>query len=345
MSLRVLALVAVLTAVSVCALSAAEISLPLGNLSPGSTTAMEQPRDTYDLKLKHLVPGAIYTYAVATRYEALQAPQAPAPTPPVGDVAPPLCEQVLFAYEQALSTATTEEDVERFERNARGSAATDISCLERIDAVIDARTLTFTNAFTVRRKFVSEITVRRNKNNDERTWTVEVRTGPGAVWTTMSVLAAVLDEGERYFTESAPLTNANGTTEERFRLVREDHGLDLRPGAGAGFFLVPEKQRERNLAHTFMAGFGLTDSKIPLFGMIGYGMLVGDHVSITLGAAMTLERHLLRRYRGEEFISENLTSDQLTGEDLVFRPFLSIGIDFNGFDLGVGKKSPPPEEP
>jgi hypothetical protein len=293
---------------------------------------MERPRGIYDLKLNHVVPGAVYTFTVATSFETLQAPKANIPAA----LRPQRCDPVLTTLATDVNLATTEEAVEQAERKALG---TNPNCIAEVNQAIDGRALLFKGAVTVRGKSVSEINVKRNIGNDERTWTVEVRTGPGAVWTTMSVLAAVMDDGERYFAESAPLTNADGTMEERFRLIREDHGLELRPGAGVGFFLVPEKQREKNLAHTFMAGFGLTDSKTPLVGMIGYGILIGDHVSITIGAATTLERHLLRRYRDKDFIPEALTNDQLTGEDFVVRPFFSIGIDFNGFDLAVGKKS------
>lgn len=324
---------------------AGEIALPLGNLPSDSQTEMEKERGVHDLVLEHLVPGADYTYVVNTEYEALQAPPAtplgpPPPAAPAGGIT---CAEVLYAYQAERNQATTEVQVERAERKARGSAP-DATCLDNVKQAIQRNTLTFPNAVTVRRKFVSEITIKRAKGADEETWTIEVRTGPGAVWTTMPVLAAVMDEGERYFSEAAPLTNEDGTTEERYRPVREDHGFEMRPGAGAGFFLVPEGQRESNWAHTFLAGFGLTDSATPLLGMVGYGMLIGDHVSISIGAATTWERQLLRRYRGQEFFSENLTNDQLTEEKLVVRPFFSIGIDFNGFDLSAGKKASPPDE-
>ena len=251
------------------------------------------------------------------------------------------CDDEVATYALAVLGAADEFGVATANRTALATAG---GCFADVERAVMALTTTAVPAgqaaaatIRVRRKNPTTVKVQRLAPSS-RDWEIDISTGPGAVWLTMPVLAVVHNEGEKWFSQAEPLINEDGTTVDRYRLVREDHGFDVRPGAGAGFFLVPESQRESNFAHSFMAGFGLGDSRTPLLFMAGYSLLIGDHVTLTLGYSATWEPEQLGRYRGVTYVAENLTQDQITDDELVARPFFSIGIDFGGFDLSPGKK-------
>jgi hypothetical protein len=325
----------------------AELPIPLGLLSHTEVVTWERDAGQYDIVLHNVMPGASYVVSSESTYTPVAAPQVPAPPAGIQNFANnntriANCDAVVAAYAGKVLAATDEFGVATENRNALSTAG---GCLKDVERAIEALTTTVVHAgqpapvtVRVRRKFATTVKVQRLAPSD-RDWEIAISTGPGAVWLTMPVLALVHNEGEEWFSQPDPLINEDGTTEDRYRLVREDRGLDVRPGAGVGFFLIPEAQRERNFAHSFMAGFGLNDSKTPLLFMAGYSLLIGDHVTLTLGYSATWEPEQLGRYRGMTFVSENLTQDQITHEELVARPFFSIGIDFDGFDLSAGKKA------
>lgn len=325
----------------------ADLPIPLGLLSHTEVVTWERDADRYDLVLQNVMPGASYVVSSESTYTPVAAPQA---LPQPADIQAfvnrnsrvPNCDNVVATYARNVHLATDEFGVATANRNALANAG---GCIDEVKRAVEVLTTTAVTAgqpapltVRVRRKFAATVKVQRLAPGD-RDWEVAISTGPGAVWLTMPVLAVVHDEGEEWFSQSDPLTNEDGTTEERYRLVREDRGFDMRPGAGVGFFLVPESQRESNFAHSFMAGFGLNDSKTPLLFMAGYSLLIGDHVTLTLGYSATWEPEQLGRYRGVAHVSENLTQDQITDEELVARPFFSIGIDFGGFDLSAGRNA------
>lgn len=324
----------------------ADLPIPLGLLSHDEVVTWERDADRYDIVLHNVMPGASYVVNSESTYTPVAVPQAPAPGPEVKDFAKDAsangCDDEVEDYALAVRGATDEFGVATANRTALATAG---DCVDDVKRAVEALTTTAVPAgqpapitVRVRRKFATTVKVQRLAPGN-RDWEIAISTGPGAVWLTMPVLAVVHDEGEEWFSQSDPLTNEDGTTEDRYRLVREDRGLDMRPGAGVGFFLVPEAQRERNFAHSFMAGFGLNDSKTPLLFMAGYSLLIGDHVTLTLGYSATWEPERLGRYRGVTHVSENLTQDQITDDELVGRPFFSIGIDFDGFDLSAGKNA------
>lgn len=317
-------------------------TLPLPSLSAEETVYLEKDPGRYEIILENAMPGASYAVAVNTRYAAVPPPVATAKARSKESLRVLSLGCPLDTYGASVAKATSESMVATTNLRYLAKAKTNSDdCLAAMKEEIDILTTRKTHVdVAVRKKFVSEILVSRiAADGDERDWELEVTTGPGAVWLTMPVLAILHDEGQEWFADSDPLVNDDGSTEERYRLIREDEGLDLRPGAGVGFFLVPERERQSNFALHYMAGLGLSDSATPLVFMVGAGVMLGDHVTLDIGMSATWERELLGRYRDVEFIDDNLTGDQLTKEELVVRPFFSIGIDFNGFDIVAGGKT------
>ncbi len=353
MKIRALWLIAAAFLSSPGVVLGAALPIPLGLLSHDEVVTWERDADRYDIVLHNVMPGASYVVSSESTYTPVAAPQVPPPAVGVtgaknfanNTARIPRCKDVVETYADDVLRKTDEFGVATANRTALATAG---DCVDDVKIAVEALTTTAVAAgqpapitVRVRRKFATTVKVQRLAPG-KRDWEIAISTGPGAVWLTMPVLALVHDEGEEWFSQPDPLTNEDGTTEERYRLVREDRGLDVRPGAGVGFFLVPEAQRERNFAHSFMAGFGLNDSKTPLLFMAGYSLLIGDHVTLTLGYSATWEPEQLGRYRGLTHVSENLTQDQITDDELVARPFFSIGIDFDGFDLSAGQNATDP---
>lgn len=345
MRIRILRLIAAVTFTTPALLAGAELRIPLGLLSDTETVQWERDAARYDIVLENVMPGGKYVVSSESTYTPVEAPEKLANDEDIATFTNRTrakgCPDKLGKYVRQAAAAADEFEVATANRTALATAG---DCYDDVKRAIETYTTTAVPAgqtaavnVRVRRKFATTIKVQRLAPS-ARDWEIAISTGPGAVWLTMPVLAVVHDEGEKWFSQPDPLTNEDGSTTERYRLVREDRGFDIRPGAGVGFFLVPESQRERNFAQSFMAGFGLNDSQTPLLFMAGYSLLIGDHVTVTLGYSATWEAERLGRYSGMTHVSENLTQDQITDDQLVGRPFFSIGIDFDGFDLSPGKK-------
>jgi len=322
-----------------------EREVPLSTIPPNEIVEWQVPKGEYHLVLLDALPSATYTSFVNYAYRTVPPPAIePEAPPPPGIQADEECTTVVKNLQDALLATTSEESVRREVSLALGNVSD--SCRPRVTQLID--TLTHRRlpiAVKVTNKYVSTVNVLRTSTltGETRRWEIRLTTGPGAAWLTMPVLAIVQDKGEEWFSQSDPLVNEDGTTQERFRLVREDRGLDAKPGAGAGFFFVPESQRDNpNLSGAYMFGLGINDSETPLLVMIGGSLLFGDHVTVSLGLAGTWERELFGRYRSVTYVETNLTNDQLTKEEIKARPFFAIGISFEGFDIAEGGKKRQP---
>jgi len=290
-----------------------------------ATTERELPKGTYDVVIRNAIPGKSYRVS-STRLPDVLGP------PPQPSAARTTCTTEIDAARDLVATATREEDVPRLVRDAL--AATPDNCRAVVEIALCADTMIARNSLAkVERGSVTTVKVRRV--DDDRTWVVTVRTGQPARWAVLPLTGAIWTEGEEYFAEPVQVTDDEGNTSEKFKLVQEDDE-ELAPMAGIAVLLLRETKWPWPSpdAHGPFVGIGFTTTDPPVGLTFGYGLSWRDHVALTVGGALVQERHLLGRYeddlRDGTLLDTNLTNDQLTEPEAEFRILAGLAISFGG---------------
>lgn len=227
------------------------------------------------------------------------------------------CKALRSTLKTMLSDATTEAKLPTF--NAWiGHQDADAACQDslRKDFVALTTHEPF-GAVTLKRGQTLEIVVERMEAGQVAfSQTFTFSTGPTGTWHTSYGFTFVPRRGDVVF------TRPSATDSLEFDIIEEDppSGLDFLPTIT--FTWVPAKKKR--WFPSFSAGFGADLEEVAVFAGASY--LIGQNVSLHLGAALHRVDRRRAHYEGVQTVRENLTVDQLT--EKVFVPNFILGISF-----------------
>jgi hypothetical protein len=187
------------------------------------------------------------------------------------------------------------------------------------------------------------VTITRIDPRREEPWVFEFTTGDQR-WLIHYGFSFLPEEDEEYFTK------ASG---DEFVVTRagDPSGAEFEPTIA--FTYVPRFQARNPWFPKFTAGLGADIDERLVF--VGASWVIGDNVSVFVGAAGHQQTRLKGIYEVDPVVKEALTADQLVDETFDFNAIVGVGFRFNrnpfkkqqatATPASVTTASPPPPPP
>ncbi len=210
------------------------------------------------------------------------------------------------AMRAALTTALTQSPNE--------------SCTTRINSFKSRTEVALDGSVRLEQGQRVELEIRR-LGLEGRSWTYVFSSGQSRLWLSHYGFSFLPDEDERYFTKGSEDT---GLTIAR---QADRGGADFEPTIAFSYIPSAADLNERTGRPHFTAGLGADLDKRLVFA--GLSWIVGDNVSLFVGAAGHEQTRLKGIYEEGQALMESLTPDQLVDETFALNAIVGIGFRFS----------------
>ncbi|MCP4203771.1 MAG: hypothetical protein GY769_17775 [bacterium] len=309
-----------------CLLFALVISVPMAGL--GQETATEYELDLADtggsvkvdagtkvqIKITHRLPAKSYRIDVE---KAGLAPPLDFGVFEAGAVAGAISDECdAFLKARALLSKTDEAEFRSALAEAR-SLSPDTDCTNRINGIAASGTVTLPQPYTLTEGQTLTITVDRDGHDE---WVFEFTSVEDRQWLVHYGFSFLPDEDEEFFSKAE-----TGGTGFVVTPVADNDDLEFEPVVA--FSYTPKGSLGKPSRPKFTAGLGADIDERLVFA--GASWIIGDNVSLFVGAAGHEQTRLKGIYEVGQVLKETLQSDQLVDETFDVNALVGIGFRFN----------------